>query len=116
MDDGMVDIIHEGCDAGIRLRESVSNSMIAVPIRPDFDMAVVGSPAYFGRDPVPETPADLNSHNGVRYRHTSSGASYCREFTDPDQPHRDLDIEPNATFTTNDETMVRAALPGAGLA
>lgn len=34
IDDGFGDIIGEGCDAGIRLRESVVGSMIAVPDQP----------------------------------------------------------------------------------
>jgi DNA-binding transcriptional LysR family regulator len=101
MDDGLGDIVHAGCDAGIRLRESVSESMIAVPICPDIEMAVVGSPAYFETHPVPETPADLAGHNCVRFRHASSGAIYRWEFTDPVRPQRDLEIEPRGTFTTN---------------
>jgi DNA-binding transcriptional LysR family regulator len=39
------DIVAERFDAGIRL-EHVDRDMIAVLIGPDFDMAVVGSPAY----------------------------------------------------------------------
>lgn len=116
MDDGLGDIIHQGCDAGIRLRESVSDSMIAVQICPDFDMVVVGSPAYFKTHPVPNTPDDLAAHNCVRYRHTSSGGIYRWEFSDPERPRQDIDIEPQGSFTTNDdEMMLRAALRGMGL-
>jgi DNA-binding transcriptional LysR family regulator len=116
MDDGLGDIVHEGCDAGIRLREHVTESMIAVPLCPDIAMAVVGSPAYFKTHSLPQTPADLGDHNCVRFRHTSSGAIYHWEFTDPVRPSRDLEIEPRGSFTTNDdEMMVRAALQGIGL-
>lgn len=116
LDDGLGDIIHDGCDAGIRLRERVSDSMIAIPICPDFGMAVVGSPAYFTRYPIPQTPADLEKQNCVRFRQTTRGAVYRWEFTDPDAPQTDIEIEPRGAFTTNDdETMLRMALQGVGL-
>lgn len=44
-------VIGDGCDAGIRLRESVNDSMIAIPISPPMAMAVVGSPALFAGQP-----------------------------------------------------------------
>ncbi|WP_448152206.1 hypothetical protein [Castellaniella caeni] len=46
-------------DAGIRLGRSLDEHMVAVPITPPLEMAIVGSPAYFERYGVPETPADL---------------------------------------------------------
>lgn len=116
-DDGLGDIVHDGCDAGIRLRESISGSMVAVPLGPPFAMAVVGSPAYFEKHPVPKVPADLGAHDCVRYRHTTRGAIYRWEFTDPNKPSRDIEVEPLGSFTTNDdESMVRLALQGVGLA
>jgi DNA-binding transcriptional LysR family regulator len=64
---------------------------------------------------VPNAPDDLTTHNCVRYRHTSSGGIYRWEFADPERPRRDIDIEPQGSFTTNDdEMMVRAALRGMG--
>jgi len=53
------DIVAERFDAGIRLGEQVDRDMIAVRIGPDFNMAVVGSPAYFKQCPRPKTPHDL---------------------------------------------------------
>jgi DNA-binding transcriptional LysR family regulator len=44
---GMVDIVAERFDAGIRLGDQVAKDMIAVRIGPDVRMAVVGSPGYF---------------------------------------------------------------------
>ncbi|MCW5689760.1 MAG: LysR family transcriptional regulator [Pseudolabrys sp.] len=116
MDDGLGDIVHEGCDAGIRLRESVAASMIAVPLCTDFSFAVAGSPAYFAVHPIPQAPAELADHNCIRFRHASSGAIYRWEFTDPARPQRDIEVEPHGSFTTNDdEAMIRAALTGVGL-
>lgn len=115
MDDGIGDIIQDGCDAGIRLRESVGDTMIAVPISPDFAMAVVGSPAYFDRHPAPATPHDLASHDCIRFRQTTRQAIYHWEFTDP-ATLRDITVDPQGALTTNDDdTMLRMALAGLGL-
>lgn len=67
LDDGLGDIVKEGCDVGIRLGERLSQGMISVPISPMMRMAVVGSPDYFARRPPPATPADLARHACLRY-------------------------------------------------
>ncbi|MFT4045431.1 MAG: LysR family transcriptional regulator [Solimonas sp.] len=116
MDDGLGNIVGEGSDAGIRLGESLSPGMVAVPISPLLRMAVVGSPDYFARHPAPETPAELDGHDCVRFRHAGSGGIYHWEFTEPGPPPRDFSIEPRGRFTTNDDdAMLRAALRGVGL-
>lgn len=114
IDDGLGDIIREGCDAGIRLHEAVGETMIAVPIGPPASMAVVASPAYFAARPPPATPADLEAHDCVGFR-PSGGGLYRWEFTDPAE-RRDFSIEPRSVLITNhDEVMVGAALQGVGL-
>lgn len=115
IDDGFGDIIADGHDAGIRLRESVLDSMIAVPLGPPVAMAVVASPAYFANNPPPETPADLVRHNCLGFRHGNSFNISPWEFTDPDTGE-DLDWQPDGSFVTNgDEILLSAALQGVGL-
>src|SRR6478752_275730 len=63
VDYGLVDIVAAGYDAGVRLGEQVAKDMIAVRIGPEMRMAVIGSPDYFARYGIPETPQDLTSHN-----------------------------------------------------
>ncbi|MGO4781165.1 LysR substrate-binding domain-containing protein, partial [Lysobacter sp. 2RAB21] len=58
-DYGLVDIVAERFDAGIRLGEHVDKDMIAVRIAPDLEMTMVGSPAYFTELPAPTIPQDL---------------------------------------------------------
>jgi len=116
MDDGLSNIIADGCDAGIRLGESLAEHMVAVPVSPMLEMAVVGSPDYFKRRGVPETPADLIRHDCVGYRQTSSGALFGWEFTSPDVEGHDVSVQPKGSFVTNDDDdMLRAALQGVGL-
>lgn len=115
-DDGFSNIVAEGLDAGIRLGESLHEHMIAVPITPPLEMAIVGSPEYFERHGIPETPQDLKHHNCLSYRFTSSGTIDRWSFITPDDEARTVVYEPqgNAIFN-DDDSMLRAALQGVGL-
>lgn len=115
-DDGFTNIVADGLDAGIRLGESLEEHMVAMPITPQLEMAIVGSPAYFKRHGVPETPGDLMKHNCLSYRYTSSGTIDRWSFITPDAEARTVVYEPqgNAIFN-DDDSMLRAALQGVGL-
>lgn len=52
-DNGFVDIVRDGFDAGIRLRESIPGDMVAVPVTPDLQTMVVASPDHLTRHPAP---------------------------------------------------------------
>lgn len=58
-----------------RSGNQVDKDMIAVRIGPDYRMAVVGSPAYFARQPPPQTPRDLAAHDCINLRLLSRVAS-----------------------------------------
>jgi DNA-binding transcriptional LysR family regulator len=116
MNDGLSNIVADGCDAGIRLGESLAEHMIAVPITPMLEMAVVGSPDYFERHGRPDAPSDLMSHNCLCYRQTTSGGIYKWEFSSPDATGHDFTFDPNGSLITNDDDgMLRAAMQGVGL-
>ena len=66
-----------GFDAGVRLGEQVAKDMIAVRIRPDMRMAVVGSPSYFERYGTPRKPQDLTSHNCIAIRLPTYGGLFA---------------------------------------
>lgn len=80
VDYGFTNVVEERFDAGIRLGEAISKDMIAVRIGPDWRLVVVGSPAYFDRNPPPKTPHDLTKHACVNIRHRPSGSIYAWEF------------------------------------
>lgn len=116
MNDGLSNIVADGMDAGLRLGESLDEHMVAVPVTPPIEMAVVGSPAYFARHGVPESPADLMRHNCLAYRFTSSGTIDRWSFTSPDTEERTVVFEPKGSAVFNDdEQMMSAALQGVGL-
>ncbi|MGF6780944.1 LysR family transcriptional regulator [Paraburkholderia sp. GAS334] len=116
LDDGFIDLVGEGFDAGIRLGERVARDMVAVPLSGEVRIAVAGSPAYFERYPRPVTPDDLAAHDCLHYRFSTSGGIYRWEFAQPGDPHRVFEVETQGSFVTNDlRTMVRAAEQGVGL-
>lgn len=103
-------------DAGLRLGESLDEHMVAVPVTPPIEMAVVGSPAYFERHGLPESPADLMRHNCIAYRFTPSGTLDRWSFTSPDAEGRTVVFDPKGSVVFNDdENMLNAALQGVGL-
>ncbi|MDE1148236.1 MAG: LysR family transcriptional regulator [Azospirillaceae bacterium] len=112
-DDTLVDVVSGGFDAGVRFGESIAADMIAVPIGPRQRFAVVGTPDYFQRHPVPATPHDLRGLPCVRFRFLS-GALYRWEF---ERGGEAVEVEVDGPLTLSDhDLMVDAALAGTGLA
>jgi DNA-binding transcriptional LysR family regulator len=79
-DNRFVDIVAERFDIGIRLGGDVAKNMIAFRIAPDMRMVVVGSPAYFERNPPPQTPSDLSEHDCIGLRLPTYGGLLPWEF------------------------------------
>jgi DNA-binding transcriptional LysR family regulator len=113
-DEGYVDIVEQGFDAGVRLGESVQQDMIAVPLGGPIKVAVVGSPNYFLRHGEPKHPSDLAQQNCIRHRFSGSGAIYKWEF---DVGGHLVEYETGGSLTISDTIFnVDAALDGVGLA
>ena len=79
-EDGFVDVLAAGCDAGIRYDDRLEQDMIAVPIGPRVQrFAAAASPGYLVRHGRPEHPRDLLAHACLRGRFPS-GAMAPWEF------------------------------------
>ncbi len=79
-EDGFVDVLAAGCDAGIRYDERLEQDMIAVPIGPRRQRyATAAAPAYLNAAGRPNHPRDLLGHACLRGRFTS-GAMPPWEF------------------------------------
>jgi len=79
-EDGFVDMLAAGCDAGIRYDERLEQDMIAVPIGPrEQRFATAASPAYLDRRGRPGHPRELLDHACLRGRF-ASGAMTAWEF------------------------------------
>ena len=112
-DDGMVDIVAEGFDAGVRAGHHLGQDMISVPVGPPLRFAVVGSPAYFARHDEPRVPQDLAAHACIGRRYPS-GARYAWVFA---RDGEELEVGVSGPLIADDRILiVAAALEGIGLA
>jgi DNA-binding transcriptional LysR family regulator len=113
-DEGFIDIVEKGFDAGVRMGESLHRDMVAVPLGGPVTVAVVASPEYLRRFPAPSHPDELVRHNCVRFRFAATGAIYKWEFQVDD---RLVEYEVKGSLTISDTLFsVDAALEGVGLA
>lgn len=114
VDNALTDIVDERFDAGVRLGEQVARDMIAVRIGPDMRMAVVGSPEYFARHGIPQTPHDLQHHRCINMRLPTRGGLYAWEFEQNGDPLR-VRVEGQLTLNSLPQRL-EAAEAGLGLA
>ena len=113
-DEGFVDIVEKGFDAGVRFGESVHRDMVAIPLGGPVTVAVVASPEYLRRVPAPRHPDELVRHNCVRLRFSGTGVIYKWEFQ---LGSRLVEYEVKGNLTPSDTLFsVNAALEGVGLA
>jgi len=110
---GLVDIVADGFDAGVRLAELVPRDMISIPLGKTQRHVVVGAASYFATRAQPRSPSDLKEHVCVRYR-LPGGSIYRWEFAKRGQISS-VDITGPLTLDS-DRLILRAALEGAGLA
>jgi DNA-binding transcriptional LysR family regulator len=79
-EDGFVDMLAAGCDAGIRYDERLEQDMIAIPIGPrEQRFATAAAPAYLDQRGRPDHPRQLLDHACLRGRF-ASGAMTAWEF------------------------------------
>jgi DNA-binding transcriptional LysR family regulator len=112
-DNGPVDLVAAGFDAGVHLGEFIAKDMVAVRVSPDQRAAIVGAPRYFESHPRPRSPRDLTSHRCIGFRHGSMGV-YRWEFEKGRRTHV---VAVKGPLIVDDvDIMIRAAIEGAGLA
>ncbi|WP_018899283.1 LysR family transcriptional regulator [Rhizobium sp. 2MFCol3.1] len=112
-EDGFIDIVREGFDAGIRLEESLEADMIAVRASPNLTTVIAASPDYFKRHPKPLHPSDLVNHRCIKRRFTN-GTIYRWEF---EKDGRELVVPVDGPLIVSEDRLALiAALNGVGLA
>lgn len=107
VNDGMVDIVAERFDCGIRHEGRLQQDMIALRISNPMPLIFVASAAYIEAHGVPQCPDDLGNHRCVVYRHTSSGAVHRWEFEHEGQR---FERTVAGAFATNDVDLMRDAV------
>jgi DNA-binding transcriptional LysR family regulator len=112
-DDGFVDIVREGFDAGIRLGESVAKDMIAVKLTQEFRLRTAASSMYLKKYGVPSHPRELANHRCINFRMRTSGALYKWEFQ---EGKRIVEYAVKGPLIINHHSAaLRAALDGVGI-
>ncbi|POZ62781.1 LysR family transcriptional regulator [Chromobacterium alticapitis] len=113
VNNGLVDIVAQRFDAGIRLGESLQPGMQALQISQPLRFVVVASPDYLRRRGAPLQPQDLQGHACIGYRF-ASGPQYRWQFLQDGQA---LQLALDGPLVANDnQALLRAALDGVGLA
>jgi DNA-binding transcriptional LysR family regulator len=113
VDGALVDMVAEGCDAGVRFGETIAQDMVAVPIGGRQRTAIVAAPGFFETHPKPTTPEQLKDLPCIRFRF-ASGRLYHWEF---ERGGIELNIEVDGPLTLGDQgLMIQAALDGVGVA
>lgn len=113
-ENGLIDIVAGGFDAGVRIGDIVAKDMIAVPLGPEMRMVAVAAPAYWATHARPETPQDLTAHTCINIRLPTHGGLYAWEF---ERDGRELRVRVEGQLVLNSIAQVRqAALDGFGVA
>ena len=113
-ENGFVDIVSAGFDAGVRLGESVARDMVALRITPPVQAVIVAAPDYLARCPAPQSPQDLAGHRCIGFRQLGGGRLYRWEFVRDGQAFEQA--VSSALVLDDPELMLDATMRGLGLA
>lgn len=111
--DRRLDLVDEGIDAAVTVRELEDTSYIArylTAVR----LIVCAAPAYLARHPAPSTPEDLVDHNCLTYAEAGASMRAQWRFQAAAGP---LDVRVDGNFVSNVGAALRnVALAGHGIA
>lgn len=114
VDDGIVDIVAAGFDAGIRRSAILAPDMVSARLDDGVDLAYVAAPAYLADAGPLAEPADLFEHQCINYRYPSSAQVHRWTF---ERGANAVVVDAPGTLTFNDVDLVLdAALAGYGVA
>ncbi|MEX6506977.1 LysR family transcriptional regulator [Jiella sp. M17.18] len=117
VEDRFVDLLAEGCDAGIRYDERLEKDMIAMPIGPRTQrFGIAASPAYLDRMGRPKHPRDLLGHRCLLGRFRGGATTTPWEFEKAGEVVR---VEPTGALVVSTagglDLAVEAAIADGGI-
>ena len=113
-EDGLVDIVANGYDAGVRLGEMIGEDMVAIRLTPPFKAIMVAAPEYLAAKGEPKSIAQLRQHNCIGFRLLASGGVYAWELR---ENGADVTAHVHGTTRVTDPLYARElALAGVGIA
>ncbi len=112
-DAAIIDIVEQGFDAGVRFGNQLAQDMIAMPLGPALQYAIVAAPDYLRRRGQPDSPSDLLQHDCIR-RRFPGGTIATWKF---ERAGEEVAITPTGRLTLSSAQQERqAALAGSGIA
>ncbi len=114
VESGLTDIVADRYDAGFRRGNLVARDMIAMRVTEDLHYRVVASPDYVARRGRPQTPAELQAHNCIRYR--LPGGGFIPWLFLVDGKMVEFDVAGSLIVINDPELVINAALQGVGIA
>ncbi|OBU85110.1 LysR family transcriptional regulator [Chromobacterium subtsugae] len=112
--DGLVDIVGQRFDAGIRFSDRLQPGMQAAQISRPLRFVAVATPEYLARHGAPQRPDDLLRHACIGYRFGASGPQYRWQFVEDGQP-RQLALR-GPLLTNDNQARLLGARGGIGIA
>jgi DNA-binding transcriptional LysR family regulator len=116
VEDGFVDVLAAGCDAGIRYDERLEQDMIAVPIGPRRQrFATAAAPSYLDRRGRPQHPRDLLAHDCLLGRFPSGSLTAPWEF---ERDGEIIRVDPSGPLIVRvgaSDLNIEAAVAGTGM-
>ncbi len=111
---GVVDIVADRYDAGIRFGSVVDKDMVAIRVGKPVRAVVVASPSYIAQHGTPASPEALLAHQCIHFRFQTAGNLFAWPF---EKNSKTVKIKPTDTLVFNDnDMMLQAALAGLGIA
>jgi DNA-binding transcriptional LysR family regulator len=77
LDDRVIDLVAEGVDMALRMGELPDSAAVARKLASS-RRSVIATPAYLERCGIPQSPAELGSHQALIYSQASSGWTFKR--------------------------------------
>lgn len=112
VEDRQINLLEEGVDLAVRIGRLDDSSLVARRLAP-MSTVVCASPDYLVRRGEPQTPADLNEHDGLSYGNLSDQ----RQWTLLDQQGAVYTPRPHARMRSNNgDVLLEAAIAGLGIA
>jgi DNA-binding transcriptional LysR family regulator len=109
-----VDIVAQGFDAGIRIRRSIQQDMVATRLTGPFKAILVTSKDYLAAKGTPKSIPDLHRHNCIGMRSVVSGGIFDWELIEGKKPTM---VKTSGTALVTDITeALSLALAGVGIA
>lgn len=105
LDDRRVDLVKEGYDLAIRGSDSLEDSSLIARALTVMPHVICASPDYFESHGKPKTPADLKTHNCIRF--SLSGHADVWEFKQGERTER---VAIDARYSVGSSLAIRDAL------